>query len=512
MKDLLPMLIAAFLTVLSTFLFGGFRVGFVFAEDTVRKKIKHGGSFCRVLWALIALDSVLLIVGCAAEHHKPELSFGGFGGFFWVLFAVALLSLVLCALFMVIGGLRTLRQYVLSAVHIAPYIALVYAVLIYGFIMPIIPFALRFVLILLPAVLGGVFLAMRCFAAGNLHFTARPCVFMAENDYVVVFATSVPSVGCLTYSFNGVEKVLWDAQFGIKNVGKLHSVRVPKYELEDNSYTVCARRAVEPLPYGGVLGQKEITATVDCFTSRCEFDVKLLTLSDWHGARQKWSSLPSSCSALLLMGDIAESIDCESAFIYDLLTPCFEILHGRRPVIFVRGNHDLRGFGLPRLYHRLGLQQYYYRFSLGGVHFTVLDSGEDKADDNFEYAGYLDCEPYCKQQLQWLAKQPAEHGRCIALAHMPTVFYDREDSWQAAEYLRRNGYRLLIAGHTHETGYADAGNEKYLPLNTFTVGAASGEKPAYSVISFSGSMVELKTFDLASHEEIFSKELILYTE
>ncbi|MBQ3087107.1 MAG: metallophosphoesterase [Clostridia bacterium] len=512
MTELIPMLIAAFLTVLSTFLFGGFRIGFVFAEDTVRKHIRRSAPFCHVLWGLIALDSVLLLIGCGLESHKPDLSFGGYGNGFWLLFAFSLLSLVLCALFMVIGGLRTLRQYMLSALQIAPYFALVYAILIYGFIMPIMPFGLRIVLILVPAVLAGVFFAVRCFAAGNLHFEARPCVFMGHNEYTVVFATSVPTVGCLTYNCNGEEKVIWDSQYGIKNVGKLHSVRVPKTELENNAYTVRARRAIEPLPYGGLLGKKEIASSVDHFTSRCEFDVKLLTLADLHGAHLQWNTLPSSCSALLILGDVAESIDSETAFIRDLLTPCFEILHGRRPVIFVRGNHDYRGFKLPQLYSRFGIRHFNYRFSLGGVHFTVLDSGEDKPDEHSEYAGYLDCESYCKSQLNWLERQPVQHGMCIALSHMPTIFCNREDSSRAAELLRQHGVRLLISGHIHQTVFTDAQEDRFMPIHTFAAGAASGETPTYSVISFSGSMAEMKTFDFKTHEELFSKELILYTD
>lgn len=506
------MVAAAFLTVVSTFLFGGFRIGFVFAEDTVRKKIKIGVSFCRVLWALIALDSILLIIGCGVQANKPSLNYGGYGAFFWILFAVALLSVFLCAAFIIIGGIRVARQYLLSALHIAPYIALIYCILIYGFIVPIFPFAFRFVLIVIPAAVAAAIFAMRCFAAGNLHYTARPCVFMGENDYTVVFATSVKTVACLEYTYNGEKKVLWDSEFGIKNVGKMHSVKVPKHELEDNAYTVRAYRAIEPLPYGGVLGKKEITSYVDCFSSRCEFDVRLLTIADLHGERRHWGTLPTSCSALLVLGDIADSIDCESAFIHDLLSPCFEILHGRRPVIFVRGNHDFRGFSLPQLFHRFGIRYFNYRFTLGGVHFTVLDSGEDKADDNFEYAGYLDCESYCKKQLNWLARQPKESGMCIAISHMPTVFYNREDSLTATKLLKQHGIRLLLSAHVHETGFVAAGEDAYLPIDTFTAGAMCGEKPAYSVVSFSGSMVEMKTFDFATHEELFSKELIVYTD
>lgn len=512
MAELVLLLTAAFLTTVSVFLYGGFRVGFVFLENTVQKAIKKNIPLCRSIWALFAADSVLLLIGSAFELRYPEKSYGGFGGAFWLLFAVALLALGSDIAFFVIGGKQTLRQYLRSGMHIAPYIAFVYAILLFGLIVPFLPFSLRFISTLLLAAGAAALLFVRCFGAGRMHFLTRPAVFMGQNTYTVVFSTSVPTVACIEYVFNGRKYVLWDSASRIKNVGKIHSVTVPKAHIDNNSYTVKARRAIDRLPYGGLQGKKEISFTVDHFSSVCEYEVKLLTLADWHGHTQRWSGLPVSCSALLLMGDIDGSIDCESDFIRLLLTPCSEILHGRRPVIFVRGNHDLRGFNLSEIYRRLGIEQFNYRFTLGNVHFTVLDGGEDKADDNFEYASYLDNYICNERSLQWLSKQPKQYGMCIALSHMPNIFADDRQQKRAGELLAEGGTKLLIAAHTHKTDYFAAAENRYLPINTFLVGAASGEKPTYSVISFSGSMAELKTFDFATHEELFTKELILYSE
>ncbi len=512
MTELVALLFAAFISVVSTFLYGGFRVGFVFVDNKVRNLLHKNIPLCRIAWGLFALNSFLSLLGCTFELYNPDKSYGGYAGAFWLLFAVSLAALGSDVAFLLGGKNGFLRKYFHSAMHIAPYIALVYVILLYGFLMPFVPFGLRVFLTVLLAAVAALFFFIRCFGAGRLYFQTRPAVFMGQHTYTVVFSTSVPTVACLEYRYRGKKYVLWDSASRIKNVGKIHSVVVPKEHLDNNTYTVRARRAIDRLPYGGLQGKKEISFTVDHFSSLCEYEVKLLTLSDWHGNVQRWTDLPVSCSALLLMGDMNGSIDCESDFIRLLLSPCSEILHGRRPVIFVRGNNDLRGFNLPDLYRRLGIEQFNYRFTLGNVHFTVLDSGEDKADDNYEYASYLDNHVYNEYALQWLSQQPKQYGTCIALAHMPTVFADLKQQKRAGELLVAGGNRLLIAGHMHATDFFGAAEEKYLPINTFIVGAASGEHPTYSVITISGSLAELKTFDFATHEELFTKELILYTE
>lgn len=512
MVELIPLLMAAFFTVAAVFLFGGFRIQFVFAEETLRKALKINLPFCRIAWAAFAVDSVLLLIGSAFEMQYPDKSFGGFGGFFWVLFLFALLAVAASAYFLIDGGVGTVRQYLRAGLRTFPYFAFFYTLLLFGFILPFVPFAVRFVMVFLACAAAGLYVAVRLFGAGPLRFLTRPAVFMGEKEYTVVFSTSVPTVACLEYMHDGQHYVLWDSENRIKNVGRIHSVRVPHAHLENNSYTVRARRSVEALPYGGMLGKKEIRFTVDEFSSLCEYEVKLLALSDWHGSRLRWTSLPSSCSALLLMGDMDESIDCEYDFIYNLLSPCSEILHGRRPAVFVRGNHDLRGFRLNELYRRFGIEQFNYRFSLGEVHFTVIDGGEDKADEHFEYAGYLDNFRSNEQTLEWLERQPMQHGMCIALTHMPTIFPDATHREKAWETLHSKGIRLLIAGHTHKTEYIPAAEARFVPINTFVTGAAAGEQPTYSVVTISGSMVELKTFDFSTHKELFSKELILYTD
>jgi hypothetical protein len=73
----------------------------------------------------------------------------------------------------------------------------------------------------------------------------------------------------------------------------------------------------------------------------------------------------------------------------NLYTIASEITKGGIPVVFARGNHDMRGeFAeeyekfIPTVRGRT-----YYTFRLGSIWGMVLDCGEDKPDDHPEYGG-----------------------------------------------------------------------------------------------------------------------------
>ena len=66
----------------------------------------------------------------------------------------------------------------------------------------------------------------------------------------------------------------------------------------------------------------------------------------------------------------------------------------------------------------------YYSFDHGGVHFVVLDSGEDKEDSHQYYNGLVDYQNYRREQAEWL-KADLESDACrkaafrIVFSHIP---------------------------------------------------------------------------------------------
>ena len=54
-------------------------------------------------------------------------------------------------------------------------------------------------------------------------------VFESGDDmYTVIWSTSLPGTGCVTYEYEGEEYKVWDEQYAIiRSTDSVHSVRIP---------------------------------------------------------------------------------------------------------------------------------------------------------------------------------------------------------------------------------------------------------------------------------------------
>ena len=133
------------------------------------------------------------------------------------------------------------------------------------------------------------------------------------------------------------------------------------------------------------------------------------------------------------------------------------------PMVFVRGNHETRGPMARRLadYFPGRNGRFYWSFDHGPAHFVVLDSGEDKPDDDKEYAGLVDFAPYRQEQAEWLhadlASDAARRAKFrIVVSHQPSAF-GRLDHFGVKEIRRlwdpiinAANVQLWLSGHVHE--------------------------------------------------------------
>ena len=88
----------------------------------------------------------------------------------------------------------------------------------------------------------------------------------------------------------------------------------------------------------------------------------------------------------------------------DILGNAAYLSKGEYPVVYVRGNHETRGEFAAHLrdYFPTDTNELYFTFRYGPVSAVVIDSGEDKADDHYEYSGLVDFESYRQQEFDWL--------------------------------------------------------------------------------------------------------------
>ena len=161
------------------------------------------------------------------------------------------------------------------------------------------------------------------------------------------------------------------------------------------------------LSYGGT-----ISSGLFSFTTPEEDpqEVSWLVMNDIH---DRPASIPHLVSLnkepydfVFFNGDIFDFQENEQQIIDHLLTPAAQSFASRKPFIFTRGNHETRGKfrrELPDYFD----SPWYFAKTWGPVHFTVLDTGEDKEDSHPVYAGIVDFDEYRRQQAEWF-KQVAQ--------------------------------------------------------------------------------------------------------
>ncbi len=211
-------------------------------------------------------------------------------------------------------------------------------------------------------------------------------------------------------------------------------------------------------------------------------------------------------------GDVVNDIPSKQALLSQYFNPAGQEFAASVPYFFTRGNHDVRGAEARLLPQYLDGPQgaYYYTFRHGPVGCVVLDTGEDKPDNDPDYGGLASFEQYRTAQRQWLARaieEPAfasapiriaflhiplvweapvpDHWKTIWHGHQGWITEDGSRKWH--DLLVKAGIKLVISGHTHRYAWFPAhGDRPYGQL------IGGGPKPeAATTISVKANAQEL---------------------
>lgn len=212
-------------------------------------------------------------------------------------------------------------------------------------------------------------------------------------------------------------------------------------------------------------------------------------------------------------GDMLNMTPSEMNIQTNLITPCTKLFATERPLMVVRGNHEVRREYARKYfdYFQLGDNNTgYYTFEWGPCFFIVLDCGEDAedADPNnlFAFDAYRD------MQTTWLA-QVLQSGPCqkatyrVVLQHVPTytnTSKERHAMQYAREYwqplFHEYGVDVVIAGHTHKPGIYPTDSNHHYPLvigggNDTSKGASC--PPTMITLEASQYAMTIKIYNLA---------------
>ena len=327
-------------------------------------------------------------------------------------------------------------------------------------------------------------------------FATTPIVYAVGSKYQIMVPVTKETLMWVEIAGN----CFYDDVNGIlRSNCTTHRMTVPMELLDDaKEYKVCYRIVNERKPY-----YSDVT---DVFEYSSPFypvkqeGARFYHISDAHN---QVSAPVASAKAfgeidfLILNGDLPDHSGDTKNFT-TIHRIAAEITDGEKPVVFSRGNHDMRGIYAENICEHTPVEngRSYYTFRLGSIWGMVLDCGEDKYDYHIEYAHTICCEDFRKRELEFI-KKVIENARKeyeadgvkhkIIIAHDPFTEYvaskiSEEDmktykEWAKLfrEYVKPDA---MICGHVHDayiTRPGDALDRLGQPCPV-VVGSAPGSK------------------------------------
>ena len=326
------------------------------------------------------------------------------------------------------------------------------------------------------------------------RFTYEPVVYAVEDTYQIVFSTNHPATAWVEIG----GEAYYDLFAGsMKSKDTVHKIIVPQEKLDEaKAYSIHAEKMIYRGPFGGFKGEdirKDYTfQPVDSSDGLVYY-----TMTDVHHARK--GAVDAALSVenldfLVILGDSVGMTEYEKdAQFTNLLA--HDVTGGQIPVVYARGNHEIKGAYAEELYQYVGSknESFYYWFTLSDVFGITLDLGEDHDDGWWEYYGTDRFSLYREEQTRFLqelveTKPYEDYNYTLVACHIPIQFVNsRKDHVDAktewTELLNQIQPDMAVYGHQHdlypfldgqETMYNDAGKLVYNSQFKGTAGKTYG--------------------------------------
>ncbi len=331
------------------------------------------------------------------------------------------------------------------------------------------------------------------------RITYNPVVYAVEDKYQIVFSTNSEATGWVEI---GGEEFFDTYNGSSKKYTKVHKIEVPMNKLDAaKKYTVHTQRSIYCGPFGGFMG-KDISLTTNFKPVDTSDGIQYLSFSDVHmniKQTKKTASYFKNYDFLVLAGDLISDVETfDDANFFNLVA--YEISKGEMPVVFARGNHDVKGRYGEQLHNFVGAKgdQFYYNFYFDNIYGLVLDIGEDHDEGWWEYYGTDHYEEYRDAQLDFLNeeinKKDYDHYEYhLAVCHIPIVFVNyRKDHIHIKEEMTRllnqMDIDMLLCGHQHDIMIFQPGlitpNTKLTYNSKYKSGTYSGYLTDFNFPSF----------------------------
>lgn len=314
--------------------------------------------------------------------------------------------------------------------------------------------------------------------AGKLNLkphkiTVSPVVYAVEDEYQIVWSTSTDSVGYVEIAGNKYTDLFAGSD---RSEDTVHKVTVPMSVLDNaKSYKIISKNMLFRGPFDGIYGST-IEEVYDFKPVDLSDGLNYYVLSDLHEndvqTVKAASYFGDNLDFVVLGGDLSHYLD-EVQDIEFANRVAHKITGGNKPVIYARGNHEVKGNAADELYRYVGSknEKFYYSVYLNGVYAVVLDLGEDHGDTWWEYYNTAHFDDYRAEQTAYLESLIANKDNTynrndveyrMVICHEPITFskhyrdtdgvsyflWDLQSRW--TELLNEFSLDIGVYGHRHE--------------------------------------------------------------
>ena len=308
-------------------------------------------------------------------------------------------------------------------------------------------------------------------------FATTPIVYTVGKNYQILVPVNFET---LMWVEVANENFYDDVNGILRSNCTTHRMTVPMEKLDAaGKYKICYRIVKERKPYYSEVS--DVFEYESSFYPVKEDGARFFHIADAHNQVDKPVAAAKAFGEidfLILNGDLPDhSGDIKNFTTIHRIAA--EITNGEKPVVFSRGNHDMRGIYAENIAEHTPTDngKSYYTFRLGSIWGMVLDCGEDKYDYHIEYAHTICCEDFRKRELKFI-KKIIENSRKeyeaegvkqkIIVTHDPFTEYlphqtSDEDmitykEWAKLlrEYVKPD---VMICGHVHQAYITNVGDE-----------------------------------------------------
>jgi predicted phosphodiesterase len=358
-----------------------------------------------------------------------------------------------------------------------------------------------------------ILLLLKVMDFGKVKITAGPNVQVIDNNSIaILWTTDKNSTSYVEYGLDKdhLKKAFMSTDGLIDANTKYHKVILPSPQHSSIIYRILSTKINHSFQNNVNYGNTAVSSFKKYSDLSLKDKLIFYTLDDVHENKNIYRKFLSKgdYDFVVLNGDTINTIDSTSDIIDKILKPLSTFTNGEKPFYFVRGNHEPRGGAARDLPNYLALpnNHYYYTFNYGPIFAVVLDSGEDKLDNDKEYSGLADFENYRQLQTKWLediyeseAYKNAKYK--IAFVHIPL---NMDDNNTEADYLKnyQKDWRDLLnkmkidavfSGHTHVPALIKPDGKEFT-FPTIIGGGPTENQERYVAIRTEVTSTEMKFF------------------